>query len=259
MVLRVILATTQDSRNSYNRFRTGCYFMTEAVAPTLDTRLGVPETRGSSVQAGDVVRHLTHELRQPLSAIESIAYYLGMVLPEEKKITSQLGRLRHLVEQMNWSLTDAVHLLQAAPVSPQVLDLHELITAVLAERAAQPGPIFHPEFSEAPALVNMDAAQAAHLVRGVMLTMSQLPEAANIMVRTAVEEARVRFDIQVPGFELGPEELDRFFSPLDTHLLNGALSLACARKIAEGHGGTLEAASIPRVGVRFRCSFPLAG
>lgn len=233
--------------------------MTEAVAHSLDTRLGVPETRGTSVQAGDVVRHLTHELRQPLSAIESIAYYLGMVLPEENKLTPQLGRLRHLVDQMNWSLTDAVHLLQAAPVSPQVLDLHELITEVLAERASHEGARFHPEFAETAALVNMDPAQASHLVRGVMLTMSQLPEGTGIMVRTAVDGRTVRLEICVPGFDVPREDLDRFFTPLESHLPNGALSLACARKIAEAHGGTIEAASVPQLGVRFQCSFPLAG
>lgn len=232
--------------------------MTEAVARSLEPRLGVEKTEGFSVQAGDVVRHLSHELRQPLSTIESIAYYLGMVLPEENKVTLQLERLRHLVEQMNWSLTDAVHLLQAAPVSPQVLDLHELVTEVLSERASQDGPRFHPDFAETEALVKMDAAQALHLVRGMMLTMSQLPEDTGIMVRTAVSGSMVRLEIQVPGLEIPPHDLERFFTPLESDLPNGSLSLACARRIAESHGGAIEASSISGLGVRFVCSFPAA-
>lgn len=232
--------------------------MTEAVAPSLDPRLGVAKTEGFSVQAGDVVRHLSHELRQPLSTIESIAYYLGMVFPGEKKITPQLERLRHLVEQMNWSLTDAVHLLQAAPISPQILDLNEAVSEALSERTYHGGPRYRPEFTETEALVKMDASQAAHLVRALMLTMSQLPAGTDVMIRTAVTEGEVRLEIQVPGLEIPPLELERFFTPLESHLPNGAPSLACARRIAEAHGGTVEASWVPQLGVRFLCSFPLA-
>lgn len=55
-----------------------------------------------------VLRHLAHELRQPLSGIESIAYYLDMVLGEDDPAISQhCGRLRRMVQHANWVLNDA--------------------------------------------------------------------------------------------------------------------------------------------------------
>jgi signal transduction histidine kinase len=53
------------------------------------------------------LRHLTHELRQPLSGIESIAYYLEMVLDGgEPRVLEQCDRLRQMVRQANWLLED---------------------------------------------------------------------------------------------------------------------------------------------------------
>ncbi len=46
-----------------------------------------------------VLARLTHELAQPLGAIESIAYYLRMVLPQEDERTQQhLERIEELVD-----------------------------------------------------------------------------------------------------------------------------------------------------------------
>jgi nitrogen-specific signal transduction histidine kinase len=60
--------------------------------------------------ADDVVRDLAHELRQPLSAIEAIAYYLEMTLPAEQVAVRQhLLRIQKLVEQSSDIVSRAVH------------------------------------------------------------------------------------------------------------------------------------------------------
>jgi signal transduction histidine kinase len=57
----------------------------------------------------ETIRNLAHELRQPLSAIEAIAYYLEMTLPPEQIQTRQyLVRLQSLVEQANLTLIEAI-------------------------------------------------------------------------------------------------------------------------------------------------------
>lgn len=43
---------------------------------------------------------LVHELRQPLSAIESLAYYLEM-MTSDPKTTSHLQQIREMVTQAN--------------------------------------------------------------------------------------------------------------------------------------------------------------
>ena len=68
----------------------------------------------------EVLGTLAHELRQPLSNIEAIAYYLSMILPpDDAKIQPQLARIRELVEQSNLILSDALGLAPAPAPGPQ--------------------------------------------------------------------------------------------------------------------------------------------
>ncbi|WP_321476381.1 hypothetical protein [uncultured Paludibaculum sp.] len=74
-----------------------------------------------------LLRHLAHELRQPLSGIESIAYYLDMVLAEESpEIQTQCERLRRMVQHAHWLIEDAALALRlnAAELVPVALHDH---------------------------------------------------------------------------------------------------------------------------------------
>ena len=70
----------------------------------------------------EVLGTLAHDLRQPLSNIEAIAYYLSMILPpEDAKIQPQLARIRELVEQSNLILSDALGLAAGPAAGPQAV------------------------------------------------------------------------------------------------------------------------------------------
>ena len=57
---------------------------------------------------------VAHDLRQPLSNIEAIAYYLTLILPQgNQKIQEQLERIRELVRESNEILSSSVR--SAAP------------------------------------------------------------------------------------------------------------------------------------------------
>jgi nitrogen-specific signal transduction histidine kinase len=70
-------------------------------APYLDTMTSVSHPQ-------ELVRELIHELRQPLSSIEAIAYYLEMTLPPEQiEARLYMRRLQQLVDQTGLVLEDA--------------------------------------------------------------------------------------------------------------------------------------------------------
>jgi signal transduction histidine kinase len=74
---------------------------------TEEIRLAITEALGT----------VAHELRQPLSNIEAVAYYLSMILPPgDAKIQLQLARIRELVEQSDLILSNALGL-EAAPAA----------------------------------------------------------------------------------------------------------------------------------------------
>ena len=63
----------------------------------------------SCLSPAEVLANVAHELRQPLSNIESIAYYLSMVLPQgDGRAQSELARIRALVEQSGEILTQGL-------------------------------------------------------------------------------------------------------------------------------------------------------
>jgi nitrogen-specific signal transduction histidine kinase len=66
------------------------------------------ETIPSRSSSDELVCDLIHDLRQPLSSIEAIAYYLEMTLPPEQiQARLYMRRLQQLVDQTSVVLGDA--------------------------------------------------------------------------------------------------------------------------------------------------------
>ena len=213
-------------------------------------------------QAAELVHQLAHELRQPLSAIEAIAYYLRIVLPHvDPRTRQQVDKLDLLAEQMNWILSDALHYFRAVTPHPQLLDLHELVSEALVERGSADGPRFHADIPATPALVSLDAAQARHLLRSLIALFRQLaPPAGEVRIYSRVDETTVSLEFLAPGLTFSPEELYRWFEPFNPRMPAGSgMALASARRIVEAHGGRITARSDPATGTSIENAFPLAG
>lgn len=169
------------------------------------------------------LRDLAHELRQPLSTIEAIAYYLAMVLPpNDEKTHEQLDRVQRLVEQSNWILSNSLHLDDCAAPAPERIDLEELITEAAASHSA-----LRLELA-GDCLVHADPGLASALVENVLTLFRQIAsEGHPAMIRTSHQPAGVLLEVETdaPGFR---------------SIAGATLSLACARRIVEAHAGTLD-------------------
>jgi signal transduction histidine kinase len=80
--------------------------------------------RAEPAAPADVLRDVAHELRQPLSTIESIAYYLAMFLPATvERAHAQLAVVRQLVEvSLGGSDRSPIRLALAGSLAPLNLD-----------------------------------------------------------------------------------------------------------------------------------------
>jgi signal transduction histidine kinase len=182
--------------------------------------------------AEPVIRTLSHELRQPLSAIESIAYYLQLALPGcDPKIADQLARLRALVDQSNWILSDALLLAQQGSVHPEALDLDEMVSEFVMDESFCEGP--HPSFdlNLASIPVWMDYQQARQMVKNVcrLFRLAARPNSV-IQIQTRVlPNGSVLLKAQAAGPVIEQDDM-----PAGT-----SLSLACLQKIAEENSASL--------------------
>lgn len=201
-----------------------------------------PTSQSPRYEATPVVRHLAHELRQPLSTIESIAYYLDIVLPrDDRRPRKQVEKLQQVVQQANWILSDAVHFLQASAPAPQLLDLNEILAAGIRDASHPAQTWLHVEFCERSAIVRIDPEQAAHLARNVLFFFRQLAKPdPRVNLRCGLSDGQVVLEISADAGEYVPSDLNSMLEPFSPHLPAGSgLALASVRRIVEVHGGTI--------------------
>jgi len=194
----------------------------------------------------DILVSIAHELRQPLSTIESIAFYLGLVSPRnDEKVRQQLARLQQLVEQSNWILTNGLQLAHPPVPAPAPLDLEELITQAVASRPASMGPPPSLELAGHLPLVTLDLALTRALLENVLVLFRQIAtedHPVKLCTSTNVEnDVLLEFKTATPGYRsessLGP---------------GAALALQTARRMVIAQGGSLDFHIDPETGISLR-------
>lgn len=226
----------------------------------------VPSPAGAAVAVeqpaydlATVVRHITHELRQPLSTIESIAFYLEMVLPRtEGKARRQLTKLQQEVHQINWILSDAIHFLRAAPLDPRPLDLTEVVSRSLSEWDTLQGAGLCLRLEQDLPLVRLDLEQIQHMLRNIVAFFGRFssPEHSIVLRTYAADDAAV-LEITSTAPECATTDLEPLFEPFDSRLPGGSgLGLASVRKIAEAHGARIEVHHNPAGTISLVVTFP---
>ncbi len=208
-----------------------------------------------------VVRHIAHELRQPLSTIESIAFYLDMVLPRtEVKARRQIAKLQQEVQQVNWILSDAIHFLRAEPLRPQLLDLSEVVHKNLSEWGSPDGPVLTLILGQDLPPASLDLEQIQHLIRNILAFFRRISgPGCSITVTTVSAPDAAVLEVATNAGEFNEADIQPLFDPFDAHLPGGSgLGLASVCRIAQAHGAQVIASPGNPAGFRLTISFPAA-
>jgi signal transduction histidine kinase len=189
--------------------------------------------------AETIIRNLAHELRQPLSALESIAFYLDLMLNhEDPKTRTQLRRLRRLVQESDWAVSNAILAAGLTPLTFNTLNLADLVaecaTNWAAEHSLQLGLVRPDRFR----LQLLDEDQIRLLMRN-MLALIRRGSHASIVVSASEGDA----EIVVEAEEMQIPEPD-------------SLVLTAIQKIVSQHRGYVQIEEGPEDAKRVRVTLP---
>jgi len=196
---------------------------------------------------GQFAGSISHELRNPLSVIDSSAYYLRAKLKDaDKKTLEHLNRIQSSVGSATAIIESLFNLTRMK--EPQLSGLDLIATthdAIVTSKVSDTVNVIR-NFPEQEVLVNADREQLGMAFQNIVKNAGEAMDGKGtltVTVHTSADgQAEVSFADTGPG--IAPEDMDRVFQPLFSTKAKGiGFGLSIAKTIVNKHGGTVEAKS----------------
>jgi nitrogen fixation/metabolism regulation signal transduction histidine kinase len=215
----------------------------------------------------EVARRLAHEIKNPLTPIRMSLETLlaasqrgqlddrfrGLFTESARAVLEEVDRLTRIVDE--FSQFARLPRSQRTPV-----DLASALQPVLALYAPHHGLRYQVALTpDLQVLADRDQLTQV-LVNLIKNAEEAMPGGGCVSVRVAAGDGGAVVEVQDEGPGIAPELRSRLFEPYATTRPHGTgLGLAIARRIAQEHGGRLEALDAPGGGALFRLTLPLLG
>jgi two-component system, OmpR family, sensor histidine kinase BaeS len=220
-------------------------------------------------QRKDMVSDIAHELRTPLGNIRGWleATQDGVAKVEPELISSLLEEavvLQYLIDDLqDLALADAGKL-RLHPEPIDVTDLVDQVAAAHQARAEEGGVILRAATRGRMELTADPARLRQALGNLVANAVRYTPRGGEVTVTARRQGESILLEVADTGVGIGPEELphvfDRFWRADKSRSRKtggSGLGLAITRHLAEAHGGTASATSVPGKGSTFSLLLPL--
>lgn len=225
---------------------------------------------GRVAAIGELTASITHELKQPLTAV--LNYARACVRLEASGDAGKLrGALAEIVKQCERAVQVAEHLRRFGrrdEPRPEALDLNDIVREVVGlvghdlqrHEVALRYELTNPLPNVAADKLEIEQV-LVNLLRNAVDAMADTPPAhRTITVRTAAPDATIEVAVSDTGVGLPAEDPERVMDAFFTTKPSGTgLGLSISRTIVEGHGGHLWATPNAQGGTTFHFTLPLAG
>ena len=221
-------------------------------------------------QQSDLISELVHEIRTPLSSINTVSYLLQR--PETtgeqrmqmvKTIQDETRRLNDLAS----SFLDLARL-ESGRVSFELssFDVRELLVEcalVIKPRAAENEVEIIVEEAEETFILEADRDQIKQVILNLLSNAVKYNRPnGSIFVSTERAGSSIRLSIKDTGLGLSEEDLSHLFekffraSSSEKNISGTGLGLSISKRIVDGHGGQIDVQSQLNVGTTFSISLP---
>ena len=234
--------------------------MSESLRRTLDSLA----RRESLAAVGEFAASLSHEVRNPLTAMRIDLQRVEEKLDPESPLRAPLRRTLRGVDRLQHTVSGALRVARSGRVARTPVDL--LVPLDAALHASEPemqaaGARVEIDTGDAPLVVLGDAAALEQLFLNLLLNAAQAFDAPGgvVRVRARAGATHARIEVEDTGRGMSPETLAAAFEPFVTTRTQGTgLGLAIARRIADAHNGELSLESAPGAGTRAALTIPRA-
>ena len=214
---------------------------------------------------GQMAATVSHELRNPLTAIRNVTYYLNTRLGDaDDRVQQNLDILQREVERASRIMTDLLDFSRVRSPSLQPTDLKPVLEEALARAAPPPQVTVKVEVQPDLPPVMTDADQMQQVFVNLITNAVQaMPEGGTLEVHATQREVEpgtwnVELAFTDTGEGIPEENMSRLFEPLFTTRAKGiGLGLAISQRLVEAHGGSIEVHSEVGVGSTFTVRLPV--
>jgi signal transduction histidine kinase len=220
--------------------------------------------RESLAAVGEFAASLSHEVRNPLTAMRIDLQRVEEKLDLESPLRAPLRRALRAVDRLQHTVSGALRIARSGQVARTPVDL--LVPLDAALHASEPemqavGARVEVDTGDAPLVVLGDAAALEQLFLNLLLNAAQAFDGPGgvVRIRAGTDAKRARVEVEDTGRGMSSETLAAAFEPFVTTRAQGTgLGLAIARRIAGAHGGDISLESAPGRGTTAAVTIPRA-
>jgi len=212
---------------------------------------------------GQLAGGVGHELRNPLAAIKTSAYFLKVKLGDaaEEKVRKHLDMLEKQVDACNKIITDLLDFSRPGKTNIEELDINQVVQELVKAISAPKNVEISSGLAADLPKVMADWGQLERVFSNLISNAIQaMPGGGRLSLGTSQSGGFVEVKVADTGVGIPHENLDKVFEPLFTTKAKGVgLGLAIARALVERQGGTIEVESQVGKGTTFTVRLPIVG
>ena len=236
---------------------------------TLEKQLeGLIRDQKKSAIVGEIAAHLAHEIRNPLTAVNTFAQLLPERRDDDEFIQKFCGIVRGEVERINDIVGNLLDYAKPKEDKMESLSVHEVLASVME--------LLRAEFRKSKVAIEMDLQAEDDEIVGssdylrqilinILLNAKEAIKGKHGQVRITTAGSiepggRDRWlDIQIEdnGTGIPPDRIEEIFEPYFTTKESGTgIGLALTASLVKKQGGEISAASVEGAGTVFSLRFP---
>jgi signal transduction histidine kinase len=212
---------------------------------------------------GHFAANIGHELRNPLSVVESSVFLVRQHLgpegaaPQRSNITKHLDRIATEVRRANQTIADLLDLARNKPPKRHPTDLRLLVESA-ADASLLPAAVAFESTVPSGLMAHVDGDQLRQVLVNLIVNATQaLRGRGHVWVEgEPAPDGGARLRVRDDGPGVPGEDRRRVFEALFTTKAKGSgLGLALCRRIMDAHGGSIELEDTSS-GASFRLEIP---